>query len=113
MATVRMSFAFDALKDHDIIQTLEQHKANGQASQVVRQALRNYFELDEEVSNSKLEETLKKINQRLFDIEQKLVTGSVVVSEQSPPHTEHSTQKEEESSDLANNLGRSLSKFKH
>lgn len=114
MPVWRTSASFDILDDADIIERLVKEKESGQASQVIRKALRQYWGI--EISNKQLsqqllntnEQLVAKLNEalvRLAILEEKLSMGGVVVTPQSE-------QKRPVADDLEQNLGKSLGRFR-
>ncbi|MBD3251305.1 hypothetical protein GF380_02415 [Candidatus Uhrbacteria bacterium] len=98
MATVRISVSLNAVQDADILERLEREQQRGRGSQVVREALRLFFEQD--VSR-------RQIMVKLDSLEQQIASLSVVEARPETP----GRVSEDEDEDLSNNLDKSLQMF--
>lgn len=96
MATVRISVSLNAVQDADILERLEKEQQRGQGSQVVREALRLYFEQD--VSRRQLMDKLCELEHQIAQLD--------VVSARPETHERVSGD-----DDLSENLDRTLDMF--
>jgi len=104
MPTVRITIAFDAVRDIEILKRLDNARTLGQRSEEVRKALYAYYG-QHGVTNEELQADIKRLERKLEQV--------TVMQSPAPTVVIESPKEEIDRAELKANLANSLSQFRH